>query len=127
VSDFSYRPRQNIEVGFRLDVSRAVDTFPARALTADINDQSVRLVYSFETKGQLRSEIEREEVTLDGTPTTIPFELTAGRIVGKSWLWRVNLDYRVADFVQATIGYDGRSEGNRPTVHTARAEVRAFF
>jgi hypothetical protein len=39
----------------------------------------------------------------------------------------VNLDYRVADFVQATVGYDGRSEGGRPAIHTARAEVRAFF
>jgi hypothetical protein len=127
ITDLSYRPQQNIEVGFMFDVTRAVDTFPAKALTADINDQSVRLVYSLETKGQLRSEIEREEVTLDGNPATFPFELTGGKVVGKSWLWHVNLDYRVADFVQATVGYDGRSEGGRPAIHTARAEVRAFF
>ena len=36
-------------------------------------------------------------------------------------------NYRVAEFVQATVGYDGRSEGGRRAVHLARAEVRAFF
>jgi len=127
ISDFSYRPEQNIEVGFRFDVTRATDDFPVRPLTANINDQSIRLVYSLQTKGQLRGEVEREEVVLNGTAQTFPFELTGGKIVGKSWLWHFNLDYRVTDFVQATVGYDGRSEGGRPAVHLARAEVRAFF
>jgi hypothetical protein len=126
-SDLSYRPEQNVEVGFRFDVTRATDSFPIRPLTADINDQNIRLVYSLETKGQVRAEVEREEVILDGTAVTLPFELTGGKLAGKSWLWHVNLDYRVADFVQATVGYDGRSEGGRPALHLARAEVRAFF
>lgn len=127
VSDFSYRPEQNIEVGFRFDVTRATDSFPVRPLTADLDDQNVRIVYSLETRGQLRAELEREEVTLDGAALTFPFELTGGKVIGKSWLWRLSLDYRVAEFVQATVGYDGRSEGGRRTVHFARAEVRAFF
>ena len=127
ISDFSYRPQQSVEVGFRFDVTRATDNFPIPPLTADINDQNIRLVYSLETKGQLRAEVEREEVTFNGTATTYPFELTGGKLAGKSWLWHLSLDYRVADFVQATVGYDGRSEGGRPAVHLARAEVRAFF
>jgi hypothetical protein len=127
VADFSYRPEQRVEVGFRFDVSRATDRFPLRPLTADINDQNIRFVYSLERKGQLRAEVEREEVTLDGSAATLPFELTNGKVVGKTWLWRLSLDYRVAEFIQATVGYDGRSEGARGVVHFARAEVRAFF
>jgi hypothetical protein len=127
ITDLSYRPEQNVEVGFRFDVTRATDSFPVRPLTADINDQNIRLVYSLQPRGQLRGELEREEVTLNDASVTYPYELTGGKLVGKSWLWHVNLDYRVADFVQATIGYDGRSEGGEPAVHQARAEVRAFF
>ncbi|MEK6571686.1 MAG: hypothetical protein AABZ61_09965, partial [Bacteroidota bacterium] len=127
VTDFSYRPEQNVEFGFRVDVTRATDSFPLRPLTADINDQNLRLVYSLETKGQLRAEVGREEVNLEGSAATYPYELTGGKLIGKSWLWRLNLDYRVAEFVQATVGYDGRSEGGRRAVHLARADVRAFF
>jgi hypothetical protein len=42
-------------------------------------------------------------------------------------LWSVAFDYRVTQFIQATMNYDGRTEGGRSPVHTARAEVRAFF
>ncbi len=127
ISDFSYRPEQNIEVGFRFDVTRAIDYFPLTPLMADINDQSIRFLYAFQGIGQLRLELEREEVLLDGLALNLPFELTGGKLTGKSWLWRAALDYRFGEFIQATLNYDGRSEGNRRPIHTARAEVRAFF
>lgn len=127
VSDFSYRPEQDIEVGFRLDVTRSTDHSSARPLTADLNIQALRLIVSLQAKGQLRAEIQREEVGLSATPPTFPFELTGGRLIGKSWLWRLSLDYRVAEYVQASLGYDGRSEAKRRTIHLGRAEVRAFF
>ena len=46
---------------------------------------------------------------------------------GKSWVWRLNFDYRITSFLQSTVSYLGRTEGDGPVVHTARAEVRAFF
>ncbi|HSQ75127.1 MAG TPA: hypothetical protein VLT13_06205, partial [Bacteroidota bacterium] len=45
--DFSYRPQQSLELGFKLDVSRATDSRPVPDLQADLNAQSVRLVYAF--------------------------------------------------------------------------------
>jgi len=48
-------------------------------------------------------------------------------VPGKTWLWRAALEYRLTNFVQASLNYDGRSEGGRSPVHTGRAEVRAFF
>jgi hypothetical protein len=57
----------------------------------------------------------------------VPFELTGGRVEGKTWLWHGGFDYRISQFVQASVGYDGRKEGKRSVAHTARAEVRAFF
>jgi len=130
-SDLSYRPEQNIEVGFRLDVGKAVDRFPVilggGEVTANLNTEVLRFTYSFQARGRARAEFERNEVLLDNTPSYLPFELTNGAVAGRSWLWRLAVDYRFGSFVQATLIYDGRSEGGRSPVHTARAEVRAFF
>jgi hypothetical protein len=94
---------------------------------ADFNAFSFRTQYALEGKGQLRAELTREEVVIKRQAEIIPFELTGGRVAGISWLWRLGLDYRLTQFIQATISYDGRSEGGGSPVHTARAEVRAFF
>jgi hypothetical protein len=123
-SDWSYRPIQAVEAGFRIDAGRASN---ADTTEADINALAVRTIYSIEGRGQLRAELTREEVVLKRQSEIVPFELTGGRVNGKTWLWRIGLEYRVTLFIQAFVSYDGRSEGGGSPVHTARAEVRAFF
>lgn len=125
--DLSYRPEQALEIGFRLDLGKSADRYQTPELDADINAQSLRSVYAFHGSGQLRLEASREEVRLSQSLAVFPFELTGGRVEGMTWLWRVAFDYRLTEFIQSTMNYDGRSEGGRPPVHTARAEVRAFF
>ena len=127
VFDLSYRPEQDIEVGFKLETGKSTDNNQTPALNADINTQALRFVYALQGAGQARVEATREEVGLGRALDSFPFELTGGRVAGKTWLWRCALDYRVTQFIQATVNYDGRSEGGRTPVHTARAEVRAFF
>lgn len=125
--DLSYRPQQNAELGFKLDVSRANDRFQTPELEANLNSQSVRITYAFRGSGQARAEFVREEVQLARAVDSFPFELTGGRVVGKTWIWRAAFDYRMTQFLQATMNYEGRAEGGATPVHTARAEVRAFF
>lgn len=127
LSDWSYRPEQRLEIGFSTGVGRSVDRDAAGELVADLNNQAVRLVYSFESRGQGRIEFHREEATLQGQRRALPFELTSGRVVGKTWLWRTNFDYRISQAMQITIGYDGRSEAGGTPIHSARAEAKAFF
>lgn len=123
-TDWTYRPEQSIELGIKVTVGEAVNFDTSRA---DLNTQSVRTVYSLNERGQARAEFTREEVTLARVGPLIPFELTSGRVGGRSWLWHFRLDYRLTRFIQSTISYDGRSEGGFSPVHTAKAEVRAFF
>jgi hypothetical protein len=123
-SDWSYRPEQKIELGFKFGVGRAANF---DTTTVDLNDQSIRFVYSIEEKGQIKAEFGREEVIMNNTQNIFPFELTNGRNVGLTWLWRISTDYRVTKFIQATLNYDGRSESGNSPLHNARAEVRAFF
>ncbi|MDH4070547.1 MAG: hypothetical protein OEV30_08985, partial [Ignavibacteria bacterium] len=125
--DLAYRPEQRIELGLQIELGTAEDQNPAAPSSATINGESVRLIYSFEGVGQARGQLTREEVKLTGSSGTVPFELTDGRAAGRTWLWNIGFDYRITRFIQAALSYSGRSEEGARTVHTANAEVQAFF
>ena len=125
--DFAYRPEQDVEIGFKIDQGRSTDGYPVIPIQADLNIESMRGVVSFRGAGQARVELGREEVRLSSIPATFPYDLTGGRVDGLTWTWTAAFDYRITQFLQATLNYDGRIEGGSSPVHTARAEVRAFF
>ncbi|MBR9976396.1 MAG: hypothetical protein KFF77_12500 [Bacteroidetes bacterium] len=125
--DFSYRPWKDVEIGFVVGSKTATDTWPAAPVTADISSLAIRSSLSFDGSGRLRAEIERSSVAFDTEIERFPFELTDGRPEGTSWVWRMNFDYRLTSFMQATLTYLGRAESERTAIHTARAEVKAFF
>lgn len=126
-SEFSYRPDRNIEVGFRIKVGKSEDTHPEKPTIIDINSLLLRFNLSFLSTGRLRIEIERNELISNTTENFIPYELTNGNQIGKNYYWRLNFDYKLLSFLQATISYDGRLQGESRVVHTARAEARAYF
>ncbi len=126
-SDFSYRPQNSIEVGFKIKVGRNTDYFPAVPTVIDLNSQSIRFNLSFAGTGRLRIELERDELTGNTSDNFLPFELTAGNVLGKNYFWNLNFDYRINSFLQSTVSYDGRLQGASRAIHTARAEVRAYF
>ena len=126
-SDFSYRPERNIEVGFKIKAGRSEDDYPANPTIIDINSQALRFNLSFAAQGRLNIEIERDELSANTTGNVIPFEITEGNQIGKNYFLRINFDYRISTNLQSTLSYDGRALAGSPIVHTARAEVRAYF
>ncbi len=127
ISEFSYRPDKNIEVGFRIKAGRSEDTYPATPTVINLNSQLIRFNLSFLGTGRLRIEIERNELNANTTENFIPYELTNGNQIGKNYYWRLNFDYKLSSFLQTTISYDGRVQGANKVIHTARAEARAYF
>ena len=126
-TDFSYRPERNIEVGFKIKTSKSSDYYPATPTEIFTNGQTVRLNISFSGYGRFRFEVERNELTTNTFANYLPFELTAGNVIGKNYLWRMFFDYRFGTNILSTANYDGRKLGGGKIVHTARVEVRAFF
>jgi hypothetical protein len=123
-TEWVYRPVQRVELGMIFGTGRGSNY---DSIEATLNNQSIRMVYSFNERGQGKVEFTREEVGLISAFAALPFEMTGGEVVGLSWLWHLGFDYRITQFLQASLTYDGRSEGKAPPVHTAKAEVRAFF
>lgn len=130
-TEFSYRPYPEWEVAFGFGASAVVNRYGGGDVTANLNDQFLHLTYSLLSLGQLRGEFQREDVRfanqVPGASQDYPFEFTNGEVAGKTFLWRLAFDYRISQYVQVSVNYDGRSEGGRAAVHTARAEARAFF
>lgn len=126
-TDFSYRPQKNIEVGFKIKYSQSIDSYPEKATEINSNGQALRLNLSFSGNGRLRIEVERNELLSNSTTNFLPYELTGGNVLGKNYFWRFNFDYRFGLNLQSTASYDGRLQGIGRIIHTARAEVRAFF
>ncbi len=126
-SDFSYRPYQHIECGFKFTVGNTMDRFPEKPTEISSNAQLLRFTLSFAGRGRLRVEGERDELIAKNADNTIPYEITQGKVIGKNYLWRVNFDYRLSTNLQTTIAYSGRKQGAGSVIHTMRAEARAFF
>jgi len=127
ISEFSYRPDRDIEVGFRIKAGQSEDSHPTEPTIIDLNSQLIRFNLSFLGTGRLRIEIERNELIANTNQNSIPYELTAGNQIGKNYYWRLNFDYKLSSFLQTTIGYDGRVQGTNKVIHTAKAEARAYF
>jgi hypothetical protein len=130
-TEFSYRPYSEWDVSFGAALSGVNNSFGGSDVSATINEQFARLSYAIAAIGQVRGEVQREEVLVAndktvGTPS-YPFEFTNGKAIGKTFQWHLAFDYRMSQLLQLTFNYDGRLEGTGPAVHTARAEARAFF
>jgi hypothetical protein len=128
-TDLSYRPEKNIEIGIQFETSQSMDHSPKEPVQSDYNGQTLRLVYGFLGNGQIRSEVSREEILIsnNGSGYTVPYELTAGRDLGKNFLWSTGAEYRLAGNIQFSLQYSGRTTSRSDVVHTGRMEIRAFF
>jgi hypothetical protein len=126
LSDFSYRPMMDWEVGFNFNVTEVVDHYGAKNATVNINVEGIRIIKSFPSVGQLRTEFNREEVILNNIVDP-PYEMTDGKLAGQTYLWQITFDYRITSNLQLSINYNGRTERGRTTIHFARMEARAFF
>jgi len=127
VSDFSYRPIREMEVGFKFEVARSLDQYPVKPSTVDLNSLVLRSTYSFENIGRLRVEFERTELTSSSADYNIPFEVLRGNVIGKNYFGRVFFDFRISSLLQTSVSYDGRKLGAGRLIHTMRAEAKAYF
>jgi hypothetical protein len=129
-NDFSYRPEQSLELGWKLHVAQSEDILPATPRTALVSSNAIRAVYSIETHGRIRAEIERTNVSSSDTLNTLslPYQFTEGYGVGVTWAGRIGVDYRFGANIQLSINYNGRAQPpSNVVVHTGTAEIRAFF
>ena len=79
-------------------------------------------------KAQVTARFEAAFVDLTGEAVGLSlFELTDGRGAGTSYLWGLNGDYTLNQFLRLSFSYDGRAPADAPVVHTLRVQMSALF
>ena len=126
-TEMIYKPLPGIESSFKAEFKRSEDNYPLKPVSADINIQLLRIAYRISEKGSLRFDVSRNEAVISSDILFIPYDLTRGLTAGKSYFWNLNFEYRLSNFVQATVTYSGRAENKSRVIHTGTAELRAFF
>lgn len=122
---FFYYPFQNVEAGFKLEFGNSMDNFTQTKLNS--NSQQISLTIMYAQKGKIYFDAERIELIINKTESYLPYELTKGYVLGKNYLWNLGLDYQITDYLQSRASYNGRTYTNQKIIHTASAEVRAYF
>ncbi|MEJ5305500.1 MAG: hypothetical protein WHV63_06110 [Ignavibacteria bacterium] len=126
-SKLFYYPYNNVEAGFKIEIGQSKDFYPQTPTIIDLNSQELTLIIMYSMRGKFNFSIERTEMISNQNLSYLPFELTRGYLIGKNYIWRASFDYQIANNFQASIVYDGRVQGKNNPIHTATAEVKAFF
>ncbi|MFN4111235.1 MAG: hypothetical protein ACK4G1_03095, partial [Ignavibacteria bacterium] len=126
-SKIFYYPYNNVETSFKLEFGKAEDMFPAIPTVLKINSQEFSLIMMYSKQGKIVFNLERTEMIINQNLNYIPFELTRGYFIGRNFIWRLSADYQFANSIQTSLIYDGRMHGKSNAVHSATAEVRAYF
>ena len=82
-------------------------------------------------------QVRRSQVTIRGEVAFVDltgearglaeFELTDGRGPGTSYLWGINGDYTLNQYLRLSFAYDGRAPADAPVLHTVRVQLSALF
>ncbi|MDZ7334789.1 MAG: hypothetical protein ONB32_06465 [candidate division KSB1 bacterium] len=125
--EWSYRPRQVLELAIKLRWSQAKNRIVA-PIDVMLLAVAPQLSYSFQGKGRLRAELELNRVDASPKNALVPFEMASGNRSGTNLKWMTSLDYNVSRYLRASFSWNGRYEDylNQP-IYTLRAEMRAFF
>ena len=109
-----------VTVGWASDVERL------RQLQARKWSLGPELRRAFRGKGRFRS---RFDWTTVASNDALPLFLgmADGQRPGRSYRWRLGLDYRLSEYVDAFVTYDGTVRPDRPALHVGRMELRAAF
>ncbi len=92
------------------------------------HDLTLQSTYRKANKSSYNLSFSLVDVTYNGaSDVTIEYDLLDGLKNGKNYLWNLNITRRMAKNVDLNISYDGRKTGISPTVHVARAQIKATF
>jgi hypothetical protein len=124
--ELSFQPTRALRLTGQVDYARKVD---------GVGDRRARVIripvdarYSVVRRLAAFTRVEVANVALEGEARgEAQFELTDGRGPGTSYLWSVQGNYALNQYLNASFAYDGRSPSSAPTLHTVRLTFSAVF
>lgn len=123
--EVSHRPRPPLEVSLGSEYDQDQDQVSHKRSVAVTF--SPKISYSFQGKGRVWANFRWTHVWVKPQGTTLPYWMARGGLAGESFRWNLRLDYRLNRYLTALVSYSGQAGTGRPTTHSGRAEMRAYF
>ncbi len=123
----NFRPKSNLKLAlkYRYDTRKQRINELEEAQSHDITFETT---WRQAAKSSLLFSISFVDINFSGEANTpVSYNLLSGLNDGNNFLWSINYTRRLAGNVDLNINYNGRKTGDNPTVHVARAQVRANF
>ncbi len=99
-----------------------------RSERATIHDLKVEATWNKLGKSSLRSNLSLVLIDFEGQRNgALEFAMLEGLKDGTNWIWGLSFDKKLVNNIRLNLSYDGRKSGEARVVHTARAQVSAFF
>ncbi len=123
----SYRPSSEFRINLLYTYDNRVQQINNEE-NAKSHDFTLETTYRQASNANLNFSLSYVNVSTNVKPNSpIEFDLLDGLKQGRNFIWNTLFTKRLSNNIDLNISYEGRRTGDAPTVHIARAQVKATF
>lgn len=125
--EISYRPTTNLRFNLLYTFDNREQKIE-QLESATSHDFTLTTTFRQASSSNLNFSLSFVNVKYNGEKnSTIEFDLLEGLKDGKNYIWNTLFTKRLSNSVDLNLTYEGRKTGDAPTVHIARAQIKATF
>ncbi|MBX2816773.1 MAG: hypothetical protein KTR24_12270 [Saprospiraceae bacterium] len=126
--EVTFQPSSTFRITSKYRYFVRENTLPEGGQRATANDLQLESVFNQAKTATLRANLALVLIDFEGKNNpSLEFTMLEGLKDGTNWIWGVAYDRRLANNIRINVSYDGRKSNAARVVHTARAQVSAFF
>jgi hypothetical protein len=125
--EISYRPNSNLRFNLLYTYDQRNQNIEQMEY-AKSHDFTFSTTFRQASSANLNFSLSFVNVEFNGEKnSTIEFDLLEGLKNGKNYIWNTLFTKRLSNAIDLNLSYEGRKTGDAPTVHIARAQIKATF
>ena len=125
--EISYRPTLNIRLNILYTYVKRTQQIEQMEF-AKSHDFTLNTTFRQASSSNLNLSLSFVNVQFNGeNNSAIEFDLLEGLKNGKNYIWNLLYTKRLSNAIDLNLSYEGRKTGDAPTVHIARAQIKATF
>jgi hypothetical protein len=126
--ELSWQPSSKFRLTTKYQFQDKKNVLADAGETASIHDIKIEGTFNKVSTSSLRINFSTVLIDFNGRRNSaLEFTMLEGLKDGTNWIWGVSYDRKLMSNIRLNLSYDGRKSGEAQVVHTARAQVSAFF
>ncbi len=126
--ELTYQPSSKFRILTNYRFVNRVNDLTEKKEMARIHDLKIETTMNRVSTSSLRANLSLVLIDFNGPKNgALEFAMLEGLKTGTNWLWGISYDRKLVNNIRVNLSYNGRKSGEARVVHTARAQVSAFF